>query len=235
MMAISSVSDRGFGEQVLRQDSPVLVAFRAAWCVPSQQLAPSVDDLAARYEGRIKVVTVDVEDDPKANKVCRRYKVTRLPVVMLFHEGRVKDVIGGAASADTVTDMLERHLRPVLDVGEHNFDVEVLKSPVPVLVHVDAAWCAASLRLAPVVESAAEKYRRRAKVVRLEYGPDTARLCAQYGFVRVPTLAVFVHGKVEDQILGAMTGGTKTDVRATSCVGLSAEDNVAQMLDQFVL
>jgi thioredoxin-like negative regulator of GroEL len=167
--------------------------------------------------------------------MCRQYKVTRLPVVMLFNEGRMKDVIGGVASADTVNEMVERQLRPVLDVGEHNFDVGVLKSPVPVLVHVDAAWCADSRELVPVVEAAAEKYRRRAKAVRLEYGPENARLCAQYGFMRVPMLAVFVRGQIEDRILGAMTGGTKTDARATSCVGLSSTDNVGQMLEQFVL
>ncbi len=126
-------------------------------------------------------------------------------------------------------------LRPIVEVGEHNFDAEVLKSRMPVLVHVDASWCAASQELKPVVESVAEKFRGRAKVARLEFGPATARLCAQYGIVRVPTLSLFQRGQIEDQILGAMTGGTKSEARATSCVGLSSTDNVSQMLERFAL
>ncbi|KAB1145278.1 thioredoxin [Streptomyces luteolifulvus] len=233
-MAVSSVSDREFSRQVLQHDAPVLVAFRASWCLPSQQLVPLVDELAARYEDRIKVVTVDVDSDPGGNKICRQYKVTRLPVMMLFRDGNVADFIGGASSPDRVMDMIDRQLRPVLQVDEFNFDAEVLKAQVPVLVHVDAAWCAESQQIVPVVEATAEKFRGRAKVVRLEFGPETARLCAQYGFRRVPTLALFNRGRIEDQIFGPMEGGTKTDKVRTSCVGLSTTDNVAQMLEAFV-
>jgi thioredoxin 1 len=234
-MAISSVSDREFSQEVLQHDAPVVVAFRAAWCVPSQQLAPLVDDIADRYAGRVKVVGVDVDSDPKADKLCRQYKVTRLPMVMVFREGRVADFIGGAASPDNVADMIDRQLRPVTDVNEYNFDAEVLKSPVPVLVHVDAAWCAQSRALIPDVEQTAERFRGRVKVVRLDFGPANARLCAQYGFLRVPTLAVFHRGQVEDQIFGPMEGGTKTEAVRTSCVGLTATDNIAEMLEPFAL
>lgn len=234
-MAVASVSDREFSQEVLQHDAPVVVAFRSAWCVPSQQLVPQVGDLAGRYEGRVKVVSVDVDSDPKTNKVCRQYKVTRLPVVMVFRDGRVVDFIGGAASPDNVAEMIERQLRPVVDVNEYNFDAEVLKATVPVLVHVDAAWCGQSRQLVPVVESTAERFRGRAKVVRLEYGPANARLCAQYGFLRVPTLAVFHRGRIEDQIFGPMEGGTKTEQVRASCVGLTSTDNVAEMLEQFTL
>jgi thioredoxin-like negative regulator of GroEL len=232
-MAVGTVSDREFGPQVLQQDAPVVVAFRAAWCAPSQQQLSMLDDVAARFDGRVKVVAVDV-DDPKANKLCRQYRVTRLPVVMVFRGGRVADLVGGAASPEVIADMIERQSRPVIDVDEYSFEAEVLKAQVPVLVHVDAAWCAQSQSLLPVVEETAQRFRGRAKVVRLEYGPANARLCAQYGFLRVPTLAVFNRGQVEDQILGPMRGGTKTDQVSTSCVGLTATNNVGQMLEQFV-
>jgi thioredoxin 1 len=156
-------------------------------------------------------------------------------MMMVFREGRVADFMGGAASADNVIDMIDRQLRPVPDVNEFSFDAEVLRARVPVLVHVDAAWCAASRELAPAVETVAEEFRGRAKVVRLEYGPANARLCAQYGFARVPTLALFHQGRIEDQIFGQMEGGTKTEAVRTSCVGLTTEDNITQMLDRFVL
>ncbi len=234
-MAISTLTEQDWNKEVLRAKEPVVVALRAGWCRPSQQMAPFLDDVADRYRGRAKVMTIDVGDAPTTNKICRRYKVTRLPVVMAFRGGHVVDVIGGAASTDTVLDMIERQVRPVPDVDEFTFDSVVLKSPVPVLVHVDAAWCDASRALVPSVEAAADKYRGRAGVVRLEYGPANARLCARYGFSRVPVLALFHEGELRDQILGGMEGGTKTEAVRTSCVGLTTDDNIAQMLDRLTL
>jgi thioredoxin 1 len=221
-MATASVSDQEFDQLVLRGETPVVAGFRAAWCSASQRLTPMLDDLAGRFAARVQVVGVDVDADPRANKICRQYDVTRLPVVMVFREGRVADFIGGVASPDNLVEMVDRQLRPVLDVGEHTFDVEVVQARVPVLVHVDAAWCAQSRQLAPVVEETAKRFRGRAKVVRLEYGPMTARLCAQYGFVRVPTLALFSGGRVVDQIFGPMSDKTRTGA-------------VAEMVDQFLL
>jgi thioredoxin 1 len=221
-MATASVSDREFAQLILNDDAPVVADFRAAWCAGSQRMAPMLDDLAGRYGDRVRMVGVEVDADPGANKICRQYNVTRLPVVMVFREGRVADFIGGVASPDNVVEMIDRQLRPVRDVGEHNFDVEVLQSRTPVLVHVDAAWCAQSQELAPVVDETAKRFRGRARVVRLEYGPMTARLCAQHGFLRVPTLALFSGGRIVDQIFGPMSDKTRSDV-------------VAEMVDQFVL
>jgi thioredoxin 1 len=221
-MATASVSDREFAQLILNDDAPVVADFRAAWCAGSQRMAPMLDDLAGRYGDRVRMVGVEVDADPRANKICRQYNVTRLPVVMVFREGRVADFIGGVASPDNVVEMIDRQLRPVRDVGEHNFDVEVLQSRTPVLVHVDAAWCAQSQELAPVVDETAKRFRGRARVVRLEYGPMTARLCAQHGFLRVPTLALFSGGRIVDQIFGPMSDKTRSDV-------------VAEMVDQFVL
>lgn len=233
-MATENMTKRDFQREVLTDKSPVLVVFRAGWCVPSVQLAPVVENLAATNKGRVKVVTIDVGSDPKKNAIAREYDVTRVPVVMLFNEGRVKDFIGGQTSQEDIAAMIDRQLRPVFDVGVYDFDTEVLKSDVPVLVHFHARWCAASQELLPVVDSMAEQFRGRAKVARMEFGPETAQLCAQYGIRRVPTLALFEGGQIKDQILGAMRGGTKSPERATSCVGLTSIDNVAQMLNQFV-
>jgi thioredoxin 1 len=234
-MAVSSVSDREFSREVLRNDAPVVVAFRAGWCLPSQQIAPFLDDTAARYEGRAKIVSVDVEADPLENSICRQYQVSRLPMVMVFRDGRVADFIGGAASADNVIDMIDRQLRPVRAVDEFNFDAEVLRAQIPVLVFCAAEWCAASREMAPAVEAVAANFRGRANVVRLEYGPANARLCAQYGFARVPTLALFHQGQVQDQIFGQMEGGAKTEAVRASCVGLTTEENIAQMIGRFIL
>lgn len=232
-MAITQVVDREFDNLVVKSDKPTLVAFRASWCVPSQDLAPIIDNIADEFDDRVRVVAVDDADDTKV--ICRKYKVTRFPVTMLFDEGRCVDLIGGMTSKDEIVQMLEARLKPVKSVDEFNFDAEVLQSRVPVLVHFDAAWCSPSQALVSVVDDVAEKFKGQAKVVRVDFGPDTARLCSRWGVHRVPTLAVFAEGQIEDQLLGGLIGGTKVGGEVASCVGLTSFENIAQMLERFAL
>jgi thioredoxin 1 len=232
-MSIPRVADRDFGKRVLDSDKPVLVAFRASWCLPSQELAPIIDAVAKEFGKRVQCVAVDADRDTAS--IRRRHKVNRLPVTMLFDRGRCVDLIGGWTSKEAIVEMLERRLKPVLQVDEFTFDAEVMTSRMPVLVHFDAAWCQPSRALVPVVDQVAAKFEGRAKVVRVEFGPETARLCARFGVTRVPTLALFVDGQIEDQILGGMVGGTKAGGVTRSCVGLTSFDNIAQMLEPFVL
>ena len=228
-----SVSDADFRTQVLLSKEPVLVAFRAGWCVPSQQLAPVVDGIAEKYRGKLRVATVEV--GPKTERLCRTYGVERLPVMMLFKDGEAADTVGGAIEVATITSMLDAQLKPVVDLSELNFEREVVGSKVPVLVHFWAAWCRQSLDMGPIVEDLATKFQGRAKVARLEMRPDTMRLFGRYDVSRVPTTVVFHQGRPQDRILGAMTGGTKTGAVATSCVGLTSLDNLGQMLERLVV
>ena len=144
------------------------------------------------------------------------------------------DLIGGATDRKAVKKMVAARLTPVREVSTHNFDVEVLKSKVPTIVHFGARWCSASLQLVPDIEQLATTMRGRIKVAHVEFGPDTARLCAEYGVVRVPTVAVFVDGKLQDQILGAMVGGAKAQGSRASCVGLTSIENLRSLVDPFV-
>ena len=201
--------------------------------MPSQQLSPVFEGLAEKYKGRARVVSVDVT--PSTERLCRAYKIDRLPVVMLFKDGEPRDFIGGATDEANIADMLETHLKPTIELSEFNFEREVVKSKVPVLIHFWAAWCKQSLVMDEVIRDVATKFRGRAKVGRLEMRPENARLFARYNVSRVPTTAVLHHGEIQDQIFGAMTGGTKVGAVQTSCVGLTSLDNVSQMLERFVM
>ncbi|MDA0167675.1 thioredoxin domain-containing protein [Solirubrobacter taibaiensis] len=230
------VDDRDFAREVLSHDAPVLVSVQARWCQPSRDLAPVITTLAKEYDGRAKVVVVDLKDgDPRTNRTCARYGVTRLPVVMLFDEGERKDFIGGMTSKESIAKMLDRRLEPMLAVGEHNFEAEVVRSKVPVLAFFRAAWCSASLEVQPVVEELGVQFRGRAKTVAIEFGGDNARLCAQWGIQRVPTIALFVNGQIQDQIFGAMKGGAKARGSVRSCVNLTSLENVGRMLEEFIV
>jgi thioredoxin 1 len=230
---IPSVSDSDFRAQVLQSAEPVLVAFRAGWCMPSQQLAPLIDNLAGKYKGKARIVSVEV--GPKTERLCRAYNVTRLPVVMMFKDGEPKDFIGGFTDEASIADMIDTHLKPVVDLSELNFESEVVRSTLPVLVHFWAAACKPSLEMETVINEVAAKFRGRAKVARLEMRPDTMRLFGAYNVKRVPTTAVFQDGRIQDQIFGAMKGGTKVGEVQTSCVGLTSIDNIGEMLGRFVM
>ena len=95
----------------------------------------------------------------------------------------------------------------VAEVGDQNFEAEVLNSPMPVLVDFWAAWCAPCRMLAPVVEAIAEKYEGRAKVVKLNVDENTLT-SGKYNIKGIPTLLLFKDGVIKEQIVGNTTKGT---------------------------
>ena len=92
-------------------------------------------------------------------------------------------------------------MNSVVEVDDTNFESEVLRSPLPVLLDFSAEWCGPCKRLQPVVEAIAEEYTARLKVARLDI--DKAQATAvKYGIMSVPTVLFFKGGKVLDQLLG---------------------------------
>ena len=91
----------------------------------------------------------------------------------------------------------------VIDVTDHNFEEEVVKSDLPVLVDLWAPWCRPCLMVAPVVEKLAERYNDRFKFCRLnvDENPQTA---AKYSVMSIPTLLFFKGGEVIDTVIGAV-------------------------------
>jgi thioredoxin 1 len=79
-----TVTDASFPFEVLRADRPVLVDFYADWCGACQQLAPVLDELAGDYDGRVKVVKIDVEHHPAT---AERLGVRGIPTLVLFDGG----------------------------------------------------------------------------------------------------------------------------------------------------
>jgi len=92
-------------------------------------------------------------------------------------------------------------LQGVVEVDDGNFENEVLRSNVPVLLDFSAEWCAPCKRLQPIVEAIAQEYDGRLKVAHLDI--DKAQATAvRYGIMSVPTVLLFKGGKVQDQLLG---------------------------------
>ena len=84
--SVKQFTDGNFQEEVLSSKEPVLVDFWAEWCGPCRMLAPTIDDLATEYKGRMKVGKVDTD----ANRnTAMKFQISAIPTIMLFKNGEV--------------------------------------------------------------------------------------------------------------------------------------------------
>lgn len=87
-----SINDSNFDQIVLQDNKPVLIDFWAAWCGPCRMMAPIVDELAEEYNGRIKFVKMDVDQNPKTPA---RYGIMSIPTLLIFKNGGpVSHIVG---------------------------------------------------------------------------------------------------------------------------------------------
>ncbi len=90
---IVHVTDASFDDEVLKSSTPVLIDFWAPWCGPCRSIAPMIEDLAGEYSGRLKVVKINVDDNPQTPG---RYGVRGIPNLLIIKGGQVKEQIIGA-------------------------------------------------------------------------------------------------------------------------------------------
>jgi thioredoxin 1 len=90
---ISAVSDATFESEVLKSPVPVLIDFWAPWCGPCKAIAPIVDELAGEYAGKLKIVKMNVDENPRTPA---QYGVRGIPNLILFKDGTVQQQIVGA-------------------------------------------------------------------------------------------------------------------------------------------
>lgn len=88
MSHLIHVTDANFQQEVLDSALPVVVDFSATWCGPCKQLKPIVEELAAQYEGKVKIAHVDVDE---AREAAMKYGVMSVPTVLYLKGGQVRD------------------------------------------------------------------------------------------------------------------------------------------------
>jgi len=93
MSDVLSVTDDTFEREVLQSPTPVLVDFWAPWCAPCRAIAPVVDELARDYAGKLKVVKMNVDDNPSTPN---KYGVRGIPTLLVIEGGQVKEQLVGA-------------------------------------------------------------------------------------------------------------------------------------------
>jgi len=107
MSAAAPVTDETFKQEVLESEVPVLVDFWAPWCGPCRMVAPIVDEIASQYEGKVKVVKVNTDENPS---VASQYGIRSIPTLMIFKGGQRVDMVVGAVPKTTLANTLEKYV-----------------------------------------------------------------------------------------------------------------------------
>jgi len=102
-----AVTDASFDQEVLGSPVPVLVDFWAVWCGPCKIIAPTIDQIATEYDGKLKVVKVDIDQNME---VSTRFGILSIPTLMLFKGGQPVEKMIGALPKPTLLAKIQPHL-----------------------------------------------------------------------------------------------------------------------------
>jgi thioredoxin 1 len=101
---VLELTDSNFEDEVIKSDVPVLVDFWAEWCQPCRMLAPTIDELAGEYEGKVKVGKVDTDSN---RQVSVDYGISAIPTVILFKGGEVHKKFVGLTPKDQFKEAID--------------------------------------------------------------------------------------------------------------------------------
>ena len=103
MANVQKVTDQDFQAEVLDSTMPVLVDFSAEWCGPCKKLGPIVEELATEYDGKLKVVTLDIDE---SRETPTKYGIMSVPTMFFVKGGEVVDRMVGLAPKDRIREKI---------------------------------------------------------------------------------------------------------------------------------
>lgn len=107
MADLLKATNDNFEAEVLKSDVPVLVDFWAEWCRPCHMIAPIVEELAGEYNGKLKVVKLDVDSN---GSIAQQYKILSIPTILIFKNGEVAAQVVGAVPKKELVQHIDKVL-----------------------------------------------------------------------------------------------------------------------------
>jgi thioredoxin 1 len=104
---VQTLTDANFEQTVNQSSQPILVDFWAEWCGPCRRLAPTVDELANDYNGKVLVAKMNVDENPATPM---RFSIRGIPTLLLFKGGQLVEQVVGLADKDSLKKMIDRHV-----------------------------------------------------------------------------------------------------------------------------
>ncbi|MCF8999815.1 thioredoxin [Acinetobacter nectaris] len=107
MSNLVNTTDADFKADVLESETPVLVDFWAAWCGPCKAIAPVLEDLSREYDGKVKIVKVDVTN---CEETAVNYNIRNIPALLLFKDGKVVAQQVGAVPRSKLASFIDENI-----------------------------------------------------------------------------------------------------------------------------
>jgi thioredoxin 1 len=104
---IIHITDDSFEHEVLQSETPVLVDYWAEWCGPCKMIAPALDQIAAEYQGRLKVAKLNIDENQATPP---KYGIRGIPTLMLFKNGQVEATKVGAVSKTQLAAFIDSNI-----------------------------------------------------------------------------------------------------------------------------
>ena len=102
-----TLTDGNFDDSVIKSSVPVLVDFWAEWCGPCRMIAPTVEELATDYNGKVTIGKLNVDDNPNT---ATQFGVKSIPTLLLFKGGEVVESVVGLTDKTRLQALLDKHL-----------------------------------------------------------------------------------------------------------------------------
>jgi len=106
MANLHEISEDSFQAEVLESTDPVLVDFSATWCGPCKMLDPIIEELSQEWQGRVKFVKVDADQNPN---IVMKYGVMGIPTLLFFKSGEIKERVTGYQPKDKLAARFSPH------------------------------------------------------------------------------------------------------------------------------
>jgi thioredoxin 1 len=217
-----NANDETFEWAVLDAPLPAVAVFWSPEEMSRQKLDAVLEKVAEIYAGEALIVRLDVNDAPETHNL---YEVDRLPQFLFFREGKLKARAKGLPSVDALRPWIEYLLdqgpKPTtaprktrqtaavkdghpLTVTDANFDQQVLRADMPVMVDFWAPWCGPCRTMAPVMEEMAQEFAGRALIAKVNVDANQA-IARRYGVRGIPTLIFFQDGQEVGRTTGAQS------------------------------
>jgi len=100
-MGLIEINNETFENEVLKSDIPVIVDLWAPWCGPCKAITPTLEEIAAEYDSKVKIVKVNIDESPS---VASNYKVMSIPTLLIFKDGNVEAQIVGLVSKTKIVE-----------------------------------------------------------------------------------------------------------------------------------
>lgn len=100
----NQITDGNFEQEVLQSDVPVLIDFWAPWCGPCRAVGPIIDELATEYDGKVRVVKMNVDENPATPT---KFGIRAIPTLVLFKKGETVEQITGAVTKAALKELID--------------------------------------------------------------------------------------------------------------------------------